>query len=250
MNLYLEQIAKWLETKIGTKQQIIHTGERKDITFVDYDSRLLGKNTNMTLIAGADLDAYRITWSGHNGLRVNDLNVNGNRSEKVHVILWTDSEVFKDERGYFLDSEGDLNGVLVVSDLEIPIDLSAIHEMLNIDIGEPVKESDTAIANATDRIQVLMDEVYNEWQKADNKGKWEVLEGFSEAHKIAVAFGNFNYQVENGGIEQWIYNGYFHDDSEKFIEYLETGAQTDERCKAILDRVSQLEQYANETGSD
>ena len=106
------------------------------------------------------------------------------------------------------------------------------------------------MAEFSDKIQVLMDEVYNEWREADNKGKWEVLEGFSEAHKIAVAFGNFNYQVENGGIEQWIYNGYFHDDSEKFIEYLETGAQTDERCRTILDRVSQLDQYANETGSD
>jgi len=106
------------------------------------------------------------------------------------------------------------------------------------------------MAEFSDKIQVLMDEVYNEWREADNKGKWEVLEGFSEAHKIAVAFGNFNYQVENGGVEQWIYNGYFHDDAEKLMGYLETGAQTDERCKTILDRVSQLEQYANETGSD
>ena len=108
------------------------------------------------------------------------------------------------------------------------------------------------MAEFSDRIQVLMDEVYNEWQKDENKGKGKsaVLEGFSEAHKIAVAFGNFNYQVENGGIEQWIYNGYFHDDAEKLMGYLETGAQTDERCKTILDRISQLEQYANEMSCD
>jgi hypothetical protein len=104
----------------------------------------------------------------------------------------------------------------------------------------------------SNKIQSLIAEVYSEWQKDENKGKgkWEVLEGFSEEHKIAVAFGNFNYQVENGGIEQWIYNGYFHDDSEKFIEYLEIGAQTDERCRTILDRVSQLDQYAKETDCD
>ena len=102
----------------------------------------------------------------------------------------------------------------------------------------------------SDKIQDLMDEVYDKWQKRDNKSKWEVLEGFSDAHKIAVTFGNFNYQVENGGIEQWIFNGYFHDDSEKFIEYLETGAETDSRCRNILDRIYRLDQYAQETGSD
>ncbi len=103
-----------------------------------------------------------------------------------------------------------------------------------------------------DRIQSLMDEVYTEWQKDENRGKdkWDVLDGFSEAHRIAVVFGNFHYQVGNGGIEQWIYNGYFHDDVEKFIEYLEAGALADERCKTILDRVSRLDRYANETDCD
>jgi hypothetical protein len=97
-----------------------------------------------------------------------------------------------------------------------------------------------------------MDEMYNEWQKEENnnKGKWDILGGFSEAHQIAVIFGNFNYQVENGGIEQWIYNGYFHDDVEKFIEYLETGAKSDERCQTILGRIYTLDQYAKETGCD
>jgi hypothetical protein len=65
-----------------------------------------------------------------------------------------------------------------------------------------------------------------------------------------VVLGNFNYQVENGGLEQWIYNGYFHDDSEKLIEYLEIGGETDERCRTILDRVYKLDQYAQETDCD
>jgi len=106
------------------------------------------------------------------------------------------------------------------------------------------------MAEHGDKIQDLMDEVYDKWQKSDNKSKWEVLDDFSEAHQIAVVFGNFNYQVGNGGIEQWISNGYFHDDSEKFIEYLTIGAETDERCRSILDRVYQLDQYAEETGCD
>ena len=103
-----------------------------------------------------------------------------------------------------------------------------------------------------EKIQALMDEVYDEWRKEDNegKGKWDILGEFSEAHQIAVTFGNFNYQVENGGISQWIYNGYFHDDAEKFTEYLEIGAQTAERCKTILDKVYMLDQYARETDCD
>jgi hypothetical protein len=97
-----------------------------------------------------------------------------------------------------------------------------------------------------------MDEFYSEWQKEENKGKgkWEILDEFSETHKIAVVFGNFNYQVENGGIEQWIYNGYFRDDSEKLIEHLEAGAEFDGRFQTILDTVYKLDQYARETNCD
>ena len=108
------------------------------------------------------------------------------------------------------------------------------------------------MADIQDKIQSLMTEVYNEWQKDENRGKdkWDVLDNFSEAHKIAVTFGNFNYQVENGGISQWIYNGYFHDDAEKLTEYLESGAGLDERCQKILDTIYKLDQYAQETGCD
>jgi len=109
-----------------------------------------------------------------------------------------------------------------------------------------------AMADSTDKIQALMDEVYSAWQKEENKGKgkWDVLDGFSEAHQIAVVFGNFNYQVENGGIEQWIYNGYFQDDAEKLAGFLEIGAETDTRCRTILDKVYMLDKYAQETGCD
>lgn len=104
----------------------------------------------------------------------------------------------------------------------------------------------------SNKVQSLMNEFYNEWQKEENKGKskWDVLGEFSEAHQIAVAFGNFNYQVENGGIHQWIYNGYFYDDAEKLTEYLESGKGLDERCQKILDTVYKIEQNARDTDCD
>jgi hypothetical protein len=103
-----------------------------------------------------------------------------------------------------------------------------------------------------DKVQALVDEVYREWQKEENKNKskWDVLDKFSAAHQIAVVLGNFNHQVENGGIEQWIYNGYFRDDAEKLIEHLEAGAEFDERCRTILDKIYKLDQYAQETDCD
>ncbi|MDR1669201.1 MAG: antirestriction protein ArdA [Oscillospiraceae bacterium] len=108
------------------------------------------------------------------------------------------------------------------------------------------------MAGFTDRIQALMNDFYHELQKDENnaKSKWDVLKDFSEAHQIAVMFGNFNYQVENGGISQWIYNGYYHDDAEKLTGYLETVADTDERCRIILDRIYQIERYAREVNCD
>ena len=113
-------------------------------------------------------------------------------------------------------------------------------------------EDDTTTTAFGDKIQAFMDEVYSEWQKEENKGKskWDVLDGFPAAYQIAVVFGNFNYQVENGGLEQWIYNGYFHDDAEKFTEYLEAGVGLDDRCRTILDRIYKLDQYARETDCD
>lgn len=108
------------------------------------------------------------------------------------------------------------------------------------------------MADAMGKIQALMKEVYDEWNKEGNKskGKWEVLDEFSPAHQVAVVLGNFNYQVENGGLSQWVYNSYFRDDSEKLAEYLEIGAGLDERCKEILDKVYRLEKYARETDCD
>jgi hypothetical protein len=210
---------------------------------------------NMTLIADADIKIKSVAWSEEFGVGLNVDTPSDENEEKVHVILWSDIEIFKDERGYYMDSEGALRGVLVISDPDIELTSGIINEMLDIEISNPRRQEGEITENGgevRDKVQALMDEVYNEWQKEENKGKgkWDVLEDFSEAHKVAVTFGNFNYQVENGGIEQWIYNGYFHDDSEKFTEYLEIGAESDKRCRAILDRVYTLDQYAQETGSD
>jgi len=56
--------------------------------------------------------------------------------------------------------------------------------------------------------QDLMNEAYEIWQKNNwsDKEFIEKLEG--TIHKYAVILGNLNYQVENGGWDQWWSNGY------------------------------------------
>lgn len=56
--------------------------------------------------------------------------------------------------------------------------------------------------------QDLMDRAYDKWQ--DNKG-WsygEFLSNLGSLERKAVVLGNFNHQVLNGGVEQWVENGY------------------------------------------
>lgn len=54
-----------------------------------------------------------------------------------------------------------------------------------------------------------MNQAYNKWGKEKNWNKQEFWDHINFQEKIAVALGNLNYQVENGGFEQWNDNGYY-----------------------------------------
>ena len=134
MNLYLDQIAKWLENTTGKPQQIIHTAERSDISYIDRDSPLIGKGMNMTIIADADIDIYNISWSGTYGIGLNVDTASNENGEKVHIILWSDTEISKDERGYFMDFEDVLTGTLVIKNPDIELTSVVLTEMSIIKI--------------------------------------------------------------------------------------------------------------------
>lgn len=77
-----------------------------------------------------------------------------------------------------------------------------------------------------DTTQQLMDEVYDFWnltEENQQKRKNEILQYFSTAHRMAVRFGKFNQQVENGGISQWIGNQYMAEDMEELLEFASMG---------------------------
>ena len=155
LKLYLPQIAEWIENKTGKPQQIITTHERDDIHYVDYDND--EKAMNMTLIVDADIDVKSISWSGEYGIGINVDTESSENGEKVHVILWTDSEMGKDERGYYMDAEGAVNGVLVISNPDIKVTGDVIKEMLAIhDYREPEEKGDII------KITIYNDKLYEE----------------------------------------------------------------------------------------
>jgi len=66
--------------------------------------------------------------------------------------------------------------------------------------------------NETGIHQKLMDTAYSKYGNLSTEEWYKIL---TESEKEAVVLGNFNYQVCNGGVSQWIFNGYCLD-----IEFL------------------------------
>lgn len=65
----------------------------------------------------------------------------------------------------------------------------------------------------------ILDKIHNIRLDNINLNRKEFLEKLSEYEKLAVKFGDFNYQVENGGLIQWDENNYSND-LEDLIEFL------------------------------
>lgn len=80
----------------------------------------------------------------------------------------------------------------------------------------------------TDYTQELMDEVYGFWNSPEGEGldKAElidtVLEKFGKKHVYALVAGNLNYQVCNGGFQQWVDNGYAFAQYNEVVDLLQT----------------------------
>jgi len=83
--------------------------------------------------------------------------------------------------------------------------------------------------------QGLMDQAYAKWQ-ADGK-KWsyrQFLANLDAVERKAVILGNFNYQVCNGGLQQYIDNGYASGSGRDLLEILdEIDTENSRRVKRI-----------------
>ena len=90
----------------------------------------------MTLIADANVIVKSIAWSGEYGLGLNVDCMSNENGDKVHVILWSDSELFKDEHGYYMDIQSVFNGVLVIQNPDIKLNRQIIAEMLSLPMSD------------------------------------------------------------------------------------------------------------------
>lgn len=62
------------------------------------------------------------------------------------------------------------------------------------------------MTDRTERWQAIMDQAYDKWQKG--WGYREFLLNLSTVERRAAILGSFNHQVLNGGLQQWVDNGY------------------------------------------
>lgn len=56
--------------------------------------------------------------------------------------------------------------------------------------------------------QTLVDSAYDKWQTRNDLDKDMRFSIMTNLEAVAVLFANLNYQVENGGFQQWITNDY------------------------------------------
>jgi hypothetical protein len=94
--------------------------------------------------------------------------------------------------------------------------------------------------------QLLMDKAYNDERKrtdADPESTWSynrMVREASDLERMAVVLGNLNYQVENGGFNQWVDNGYCThiSDVKECLELIDT-----ETTRKILPMVETVEEF-------
>lgn len=89
----------------------------------------------------------------------------------------------------------------------------------------------------------LMNKAYDFWQKEDvDRSIFLKLIPFIE--KVAVQFGNLNYQVNNGGFSQWQFNQY-DSDLEDLIQAFRYGAES-LKIESFVKVLEILERYEKE----
>lgn len=97
--------------------------------------------------------------------------------------------------------------------------------------------------------QKLMDGPYQRWQEHD--GSWSVKDMLlhachTEAERAACVFGKLNQQIENGGVCQWVDNGYAFGCIDWLPDYLPATGPIGTKIWELLHPF--LESYMDEDG--
>lgn len=126
MKIYLTQVAQFIEKLTGKNQQIVKSSNPQ-IEYLEYQELSSSNDTltlyskenqmHMIIIADADIQINKISWSPDFGISLNSDTFKPNsNSNKVHCINWdTEEEVEEDEKGIFISEEGARNGILNIT---------------------------------------------------------------------------------------------------------------------------------------
>jgi len=100
-------------------------------------------------------------------------------------------------------------------------------------------------------MQALMNTAYEFWQAQKGMSKQQFWNSLDHKPRAAVAIGNLNYQVCNGGFSQWHYNGY----SEAFgtIDYVCRQVGTPNSLavlKLVEEAMTDLQEYDESEDND
>lgn len=87
--------------------------------------------------------------------------------------------------------------------------------------------------------QNLMDNAYDKWGINKKTGKsWgyrQFLNNLDAVERKAVVLGNFHYQTCNGGLQQWVDNGYASDSGKDLLAILdEMGTENSRELAGIV----------------
>lgn len=83
--------------------------------------------------------------------------------------------------------------------------------------------------------QGLMDRAYDKWEDAKKWSYRRFLLNLDSVERKAVLVGNFHYQTLNGGLQQWVDNGYASGGGAELLDVLdEIGTENAEKVSKIV----------------
>lgn len=93
--------------------------------------------------------------------------------------------------------------------------------------------------------QKLVDKAYKTWNS--NQTYWQFIKNLTDKEKTAVILANLNYQIENGGLSQWLDNKYYKPEVLEEIDKIGTdiSKQLSRRLKALVATLE--DDYHNDT---
>jgi hypothetical protein len=110
----------------------------------------------------------------------------------------------------------------------------------------------TLVEAETDRFQGILNKAYNRWQPGgehEGKDMGAFVSALEEPERMATVLGKFNQQVTNGGVRQWIDNGYAEAQWPYLPEYAKQFAHTDNGRK-FFRTVKMISDMLEDSGMD